>query len=144
MCLAEKHHRNVSAIKAFSYFIVAIKQFIALIKRIAICICIFWPAMTSGEWKCGLRIGGCTLKRKCNFDEIFVTGCAGSCQMKTFVATNDANFTLNGNILKNMKSSNCNIFRVTGPLWGESTGRRWIPLTKASDAELWCFLWSAP
>ena len=24
------------------------------------------------------------------------------------------------------------------------SGRRWIPLTKASDAELWCFLWSAP
>ena len=21
---------------------------------------------------------------------------------------------------------------------------RWIPLTKASDAEIWCFLWSAP
>ena len=33
---------------------------------------------------------------------------------------------------------------VTGPLWGESTGDRWIPLIKASDAELWCFLWSAP
>ena len=30
-------------------------------------------------------------------------------------------------------------FRVTGPLWGESTGHRWIPLTKTSDAELWCF-----
>ena len=44
-----------------------------------------------------------------------------------------------------MTSSNDNIFRVTGPLWGESTGHRWIPLTKkASDAELWCFLWSAP
>ena len=42
-----------------------------------------------------------------------------------------------------MTSSNGNIFRVTGPLWGESTGHRWIPLTKASDAELWCFLWSA-
>ena len=26
----------------------------------------------------------------------------------------------------------------------ESTGHRWIPLTKASDAELWCFLWSTP
>ena len=26
----------------------------------------------------------------------------------------------------------------------ESTGHRWIPLTKASDAELWCFLWSVP
>ena len=43
-----------------------------------------------------------------------------------------------------MTSSNGNIFRVTGPLWGESTGHRWIPLTKASDAELWCFRWSAP
>ena len=32
--------------------------------------------------------------------------------------------------------------RVTGPLWGDSTGHRWIPLTKASDTELWCFLWS--
>ena len=39
-----------------------------------------------------------------------------------------------------MTSSNGNIFRVTGPLWGESTGHRWIPLTNASDAELWCFL----
>ena len=27
---------------------------------------------------------------------------------------------------------------------GEFTGHRWIPLTKASDAELWCFLWSTP
>ena len=30
------------------------------------------------------------------------------------------------------------------PLWGESTSDRWTPLTEASDAELWCFLWSAP
>ena len=37
-----------------------------------------------------------------------------------------------------------NILRVTGPLLGESTGHRWIPLTKASDAELCCFLWCAP
>ena len=30
--------------------------------------------------------------------------------------------------------------------WGgdETTGHRWIPLTKISDAELWCFLWAAP
>ena len=42
-----------------------------------------------------------------------------------------------------MTSSNKNIFRVTGPLCGEFTGHRWIPHTKASDAELWCFLWSA-
>ena len=43
-----------------------------------------------------------------------------------------------------MTSSNGNIFRVTGILSGESTGHRRIPLTKASDAEFWYFLWSAP
>ena len=43
-----------------------------------------------------------------------------------------------------MTSSNGNVFRATGPLWGESTSDRWIRLTKASDAELWCFLWSPP
>ena len=43
-----------------------------------------------------------------------------------------------------MTSSNGNVFRVTGPLCGEFTGHRWIPLSKASDAELWCSLWSAP
>ena len=35
-----------------------------------------------------------------------------------------------------MTPSNGNIFRVTGHV-------RWIPRTKASDAGLWCFLWSA-
>ena len=29
-------------------------------------------------------------------------------------------------------------------LLGEFIGHRWIPLTKVSDAELWCFLWPAP
>ena len=43
-----------------------------------------------------------------------------------------------------MASWNGNIFRVTGPLWGESTGHRWITLTKACDVELWSFLRSAP
>ena len=43
-----------------------------------------------------------------------------------------------------MTSSNGNIFRVTGHLCEEFTGHRWIPRTKASDAELWYFLWSAP
>ena len=43
-----------------------------------------------------------------------------------------------------MTSSNGNIFRVTGFLCGKFTGHRWIPRTKGSDVELWCFLWSAP
>ena len=47
-----------------------------------------------------------------------------------------------GNIM--MTSSNGNIVRVTGHLRGEFTGPRWIPHTKASDAELWCLLWSVP
>ena len=38
--------------------------------------------------------------------------------------------------------SNGNIFRVTGHLCGEFTSLWWIPRTKASNAELWCFLWS--
>ena len=43
-----------------------------------------------------------------------------------------------------MTSLNGNIFRVTVHLCGEFPGHRWIPRTKANDAELWCFLWSAP
>ena len=43
-----------------------------------------------------------------------------------------------------MTSSNGNIFRVTGHLCGEFIGHQWIPRTKASDADHWCFFWSAP
>ena len=39
-----------------------------------------------------------------------------------------------------MTSSNWNTFRATGHLCGEFAGYRWIPRTKASDAELWFFL----
>ena len=41
-----------------------------------------------------------------------------------------------------MTSSNGNIFRITGHLCGEFNSPWWIHRTKASDAELWCFLWS--
>ena len=43
-----------------------------------------------------------------------------------------------------MTSTNGDISRVTRHLCGEFTGPRRIPLTKASDVELWCFLRSAP
>ena len=43
-----------------------------------------------------------------------------------------------------MTSSNGNISRVTGLWCGEFTDHQWIHLTKASGAELWCFLWSSP
>ena len=35
-------------------------------------------------------------------------------------------------------------FRVTGPLWGESTDHWWIPLHKGQWCGALCFLWSAP
>ena len=35
-----------------------------------------------------------------------------------------------------MTSPNGNISRANGHLWGEFTGHRWIPHTKASDMEL--------
>ena len=41
-----------------------------------------------------------------------------------------------------MTSLNGNLFRVTGHLCGEFNGPWWIPRTKASDMELWYFLWS--
>ena len=44
--------------------------------------------------------------------------------------------------LRMMTSPNGNVFRVTSPLCGESTGLRWIPRTKGIDVELWYFLWS--
>ena len=40
-----------------------------------------------------------------------------------------------------MTSSNGNNFRVTRPLREWFTVHWWIPLTKACDAELWCFRW---
>ena len=43
-----------------------------------------------------------------------------------------------------MTSSSGNIVGATGSLCGEFTGQRWFPCTKACDAELRCFLWSAP
>ena len=42
-----------------------------------------------------------------------------------------------------MTSPNGNIFCVTGPLWGKHRSPV-DSLTKASDAELWRFLWSVP
>ena len=51
-------------------------------------------------------------------------------------------FCISGHFM--MTSSNGNIFRVTGHLCGEFTGLRWIPRTKASDAELWCFFYLPP
>ena len=54
---------------------------------------------------------------------------------KSIIDQNDTIQSLQ-NALHMMTSSNGNIFRVAGPLCGEFTGHRWIPRTRASDAEL--------
>ena len=56
------------------------------------------------------------------------------------LAANDITNIIQGHFTAIMTSSNGSIFRVTDPLWGELTSHRWIPPTKASDVELWCFL----
>ena len=58
------------------------------------------------------------------------------------VGSHFVNHWWSSSLMHMMTSSNGNIFRVTGHLCGEFTGPRWIPHTKASDAELWCFPWS--
>ena len=62
----------------------------------------------------------------------------------TWSLRHDVNQEQTIKIIAMMTSSNGNIFPVTGPLCGEITGHRWIPLTKPSNPELWCFLWFAP
>ena len=50
-----------------------------------------------------------------------------------------------GRDIEMMTSSNGNVFHITGLCEGNALAtHRWIPLTKASDAELWYFIWSAP
>ena len=49
-----------------------------------------------------------------------------TCRPCTFVSHND--------VIKG------NIFHVTGPLCGQFTSQHWIPRTKVTDTELWCFL----
>ena len=64
-----------------------------------------------------------------------------TCRGNTNTASPNKMFS---NFIVMMTSSNGNIFRVTGHLCGKFTGPRWISRTKASDAELWCFLWFTP
>ena len=73
------------------------------------------------------------------FDET-VFGASLQSQVHKFICR----YLLFKKIIFMMTSTNGNIFRVTGPSGGELTGHRWIPLTKASDAELWYFLWTVP
>ena len=76
----------------------------------------------------------------------YLSQCHPQCHMQIGVILlnwKSYSFCLNYNIHM-MTPSNGNIFHVTGHLCREFTSHRWIPLTKGSDAELWCFLWSAP
>ena len=64
---------------------------------------------------------------------------------KLEIATDTPYLALTGELLSvvcdMITSSSGNIFRAAGHLCWEFTGPRWIPRTKASDAELWCKQW---
>ena len=64
-------------------------------------------------------------------------GTTPTCGVETFHADEYSGWTM-------MTSSKGNIFRVTGHLCREFASHQWIPRSKASDADLWCFLWSVP
>ena len=83
---------------------------------------------------------------KCRYVAYTQSNDCASQTSKSYHGTIDHTYTLTlfSFTVTMMTSSNGNTFRVTGPLWGESAGHWWIPLTKASGVELWCFLWSAP
>ena len=73
----------------------------------------------------------------CHFCELlngacFVSDVLNSPQTQTFTQCMETRKCLTHDDVIKWKQS----FRVTGSLWGETIGRPWIPLTKASDAEL--------
>ena len=64
---------------------------------------------------------------------------------KIYISNCNSQLMFASSIMFNMMTSSIgNIFRVTGPLCRKFTGHRWNSRTKASDAELWCFLCSVP
>ena len=67
------------------------------------------------------------------------TAVSGLLCINRYLRNNDAKDTLSiclqFSLLYLMTSSNGHIVRVTDPLCGEINGHRWIPLTKASDAD---------
>ena len=80
------------------------------------------------------------------FDDVIMLSCGeatwgpGDAQLWAIMRCVSSNQLTRRYMIMRMTSSNANSFRVTGPLWGEFTGHRWIPLTKASNTKLWCFL----
>ena len=66
--------------------------------------------------------------------------------METGQYSYDCNSGTETTLEHTMTSSNGNIsaLPVLAFVCWEFSGHRWIPRTKASDAELWCFLWSTP
>ena len=74
----------------------------------------------------------CVMHQATNSSEIRISGKAGNAHLAVWILRN-----VHYDVIK------WKHFCVTGHLCREFIGHRWIPRTKASDSELWCFLWSA-
>ena len=64
-------------------------------------------------------------RKLCPHDVLVTSGLGKKDRMSKSISIGWCKITFQRNDL--MTSSNGNIFRFTGPLWGESTGHQWIP-----------------
>ena len=76
----------------------------------------------------------------CNVMNQMLYGCFMTCKTLSTSLIFFENASVISVFPQMITSSNINIFCVTGPWWGDSIGHRWIPLSRARDAELWCRL----
>ena len=83
---------------------------------------------------------GCTSGERCNSIDYTLQGVYRVFSSMIFTSDYQLRQFARGMLM----SWNGNIFRVNGHLCREFTDHRWIPCTKASAAELWSFLSSAP
>ena len=105
------------------------------------CLCVmYWSKVLSREWRCSWS----SVDRRCSNYIWVINNFILLLRRILYQRYYGLVAAVSPVRLDMMTSSNGNIFHVTGPLLGESTGHWWIPLTKASDVELWCFPWSAP
>ena len=106
----------------------------------------YWPFVRGiHRWPVNSPHRGPVTHKKLPFDDVTMTMQGSSpsygCQMACSIVKNLVIKPLVDHWYM-MTSSNGNIFRDAGPLWGKSAGHRWIPITKASGALI--FLWSGP
>ena len=103
-----------------------------------VCVCVCGWIINASFWANQAR--RCTAQTVHTVNPEAIHSYGGVSQACLYFKDADSILSFHGDRFHMMTSSNRNIFRVTGHLCGKFTSHR----TKASDAELWCYLWYAP